>query len=371
MNERNNFTELEDFLSNESFRQWVRYNNDEQKWEEWTLENSERAKLVQEARALLLAMKVPKADEKALNVNSALITTWSKIKTKENNDRKVRKLISKIFDNRTLKIAVAASIFGILIGSFYYRIIYKDSSISVYSTGIIENDEGLVQQTNNSKNAQIITLSDGSSVLLQPKSKLSYPKTFLANERRVYLLGEGFFEISKDSNRPFFVCANEIVTKVVGTSFKIRAYNDQPNIEVVVRTGKVKISSNESKAQLNKDEIILLPNQALRFTRKKSTYEKITDITTDKSILQNANSIEQLSFNFSDTPISQILKTIEQAYLVEIDFPEEKLKNCHLTTSLNDEPLPEKLKIICKSLGKNTSYQMNGNQINITSEGCN
>jgi hypothetical protein len=46
------------------------------------------------------------------------------------------------------------------------------------------------------------------------------------------------------------------------------------------------------------------------------------------------------------------------------------MKECHLTSSLNDMPLPEKLKIICKALGNNTNYEMNGNQIIITSDGC-
>ncbi|TEB41127.1 FecR family protein, partial [Flavobacterium circumlabens] len=49
----------------------------------------------------------------------------------------------------------------------------------------------------------------------------------------------------------------------------------------------------------------------------------------------------------------------------------EKLKECHLTTSLSDQPLTEKLKIVCRSIGNNTSFEMNGNQIIITSEGCN
>jgi transmembrane sensor len=56
---------------------------------------------------------------------------------------------------------------------------------------------------------------------------------------------------------------------------------------------------------------------------------------------------------------------------VKIDFPQEKLKDCYLTTSLGDQPLQEKLKIICKSLGNNSSYEMNGNQIIILSDGCN
>jgi hypothetical protein len=87
--------------------------------------------------------------------------------------------------------------------------------------------------------------------------------------------------------------------------------------------------------------------------------------------LATTNPIEQLSFEFKDIPVSQIFKTIEQGYLVTIDFPKEKLKDCYLTTSLSDEPLPEKLKIICESLGNNTRYVMNGNNIIIISNGCN
>jgi hypothetical protein len=115
---------------------------------------------------------------------------------------------------------------------------------------------------------------------------------------------------------------------------------------------------------------MLLPNQAARFKRKELFFEKILDITKDKPLLAVKNTFEQLSFEFNDIPVYQIFRTIEQAYLVSIDFPEEKLKNCYLTTSLSDEPLPEKLKIICESLGNNTRYEMNGNSIKIISNGC-
>jgi ferric-dicitrate binding protein FerR (iron transport regulator) len=66
---------------------------------------------------------------------------------------------------------------------------------------------------------------------------------------------------SVKTKKPFFVFANEIVTKVVGTSFKIKAYANQPNVEVVVRTGKVKVRSNELISN-PKELIVLLPNQA-------------------------------------------------------------------------------------------------------------
>ena len=370
MQERNNYTKIEEFLSDQSFRQWVENHVDQQKWEEWTLEDSKRAKLVEEARLWLLSMKVTKITIHESNVELALEKTWEKIKKLENKNAEVKRPTVKLWETKWFKGVAAIIVFGLILNFFYNTPFFLKNDTQVYNELVSENEQGLVEQTNNSDKSQIITLSDGSSVLLQPNSKLSYPKAFIGNERKVYLSGEAFFEISKNPTKPFFVYANEIITKVVGTSFRIKAYENQPNVEVVVRTGKVKIKPNESVTNSDQEEIILLPNQAMRFARKDLKFDKITDITTDKKLVSNLTNIEQLSFNFSDTPVSQILKTIEQAYLVEIDFPAEILKNCHLTTSLNDQPLPEKLKIICKSLGNNTSYEMNGNQIIITSQGC-
>jgi transmembrane sensor len=251
-----------------------------------------------------------------------------------------------------------------------YKTQKENKSILTYNQLIIENNEGLVEQTNNTKKPQIIVLSDGSSVLLQPNSKLSYPKIFSGTVRKVYLSGEGFFEISKNPKKPFYVYANEMVTRVVGTSFKIRAYANQPNFEVIVHTGKVNVSTNQLVSDLKK-EINLLPNQALRVVRKDLVFNKIIDITQDKELSLSTSPIEQLQFEFIDIPVVQILKTIEQGYLVKIDYPSQKMRDCYLTTSLSDQPLSEKLKIICKSMGNNTTYEMNGNQITISTDGCN
>ncbi|MBL0737876.1 FecR family protein [Flavobacterium sp. GN10] len=371
MQKRNNYTEIEDFLADESFQLWILSKVDEQGWEEWTLENLQRAKLVEDARLVLLAMRVPKSDLSSNEVHEALQETWRKIEQREELSQQTSK-------NKKLKIQrywisgiAAAILVGIFSTWFFKNDLITNDNVVTYNELVQDNDEGLVEQTNNSEKSQIITLSDGSSVLLQPNSKLSYPKIFTGNERKVYLSGEGFFEISKNPKKPFFVYANEIVTRVVGTSFRIKAYPDQQNVEVLVRTGKVKVKSNDLVRATESEEIVLLPNQALRFVRKELVFNKITNITEDPILVNSVRNIEQLSFEFTDIPVAQILETIEQAYLVDIDFPLDKLKDCRLTTSLSDQPLAEKLKIICKSIGNDTNYEMNGNQIVITTSGCN
>lgn len=370
MQKRNKYTEIEDFLSDESFQLWVLSKIDENGWEEWTLESQERAKLVEDARLMLLAMKIPDTELTKSDIHRALQTTWLKIREKE-NQKTFKSLKLNSFRKRFVSGIAATLVIGLMSAWFYNTQFKTENKIVTYKELIEENNEGLVEQTNNSNKPQIITLSDGSSVLLQPNSKLSYPKIFTGDERKVYLSGEGFFEISKNPKKPFFVYANEIVTKVVGTSFRVKAYSDQPDVEILVRTGKVKVKSNELVSKSDEDEIVLLPNQALRFVRNDMKFNKITNITQDPVLVQNVGNIEQLSFEFNDIPVSQIFETIEQAYLIDIDYPVNKLKECHLTTSLSDQPLTEKLKIVCKSIGNNTSFEMNGNQIIITSEGCN
>lgn len=370
MQKRNTYTQIEDFLSDDSFRFWILSKIDNDGWEEWTLESLQRAKLVEDARLLLLAMKVPENEFSASEIHKALQNTWIKIREKE-NQKTVQIFKINIFRKHFLS-GIAATLFLCMASAWLYSTYFKSAnSVVTYNELINDYSEGLVEQTNNSSKPQIITLSDGSSVLLQPNSRLSYPKIFDGNERKVYLSGEAFFEISKNPKKPFFVFANEIVTKVVGTSFRVKAYSDKPDVEVLVRTGKVKVKSNNLAAKSDNNEIILLPNQALRFQRSEMKFNKITDITQDAGLSKSIGSIEQLSFEFTDIPVSQIFETIEQAYLIDIDFPKDKLKDCHLTTSLSDQPLTEKLKIICKSIGNNTSFEMNGNQITIISEGCN
>lgn len=367
MQQRNHYTKIEDFLADESFQKWVREGKERDNWEEWTVENPHRAKLVAEARLWILATRVPEPTIAAAELTAALQASRDKIKSIEKETAAPSIPLWRFTGWRSI---AAVLVMGLALGWLYKRQALTQDTLT-YTELINRDAEGLIEQTNNSTKPQLITLSDGSSVLLQPKSKLSYPKSFEGNERNVYLSGEGFFEISKNPKKPFFVFANEIVTKVIGTSFRVKAYTDQPNVEVVVRTGKVNVSSNQSIGQLNNKTVQLLPNQGVRFVRKELAFEKITDIIREKPSTQSVTAIEQLSFEFSDIPVAQILKTIEQAYLVEIDYPQEKLKDCYLTTSLSDQPLPEKLKIICESLGNMTRYEMNGNRITILTEGCN
>ncbi len=363
MQPRNRYQSVENFLDDESFRTWVLEEQDIHAWEEWTLENPHRAKLVEEAREWLLALHVPEETVAGEDIEKALLHTWTKIRAVEKAGVSPGIHFRKQFWGR---VAAAVVVLGFLLGSIY-QLPLGDLPGRHRAEPVPENTTALLEKRNTTDRSLLVLLSDGSSVLLQPNSSLRYPRIFEGKERKVYLSGDGFFEVSKDAEKPFFVYANELVTKVVGTSFRIKAFPDQKNAEVVVRTGKVNVTALNS----TEEGLLLLPNQGVRLGRRSLAFEKIDDLTQETNLSQELSTIEKLSFEFADVPVSQIFRTLEQAYLVTIDFPANKLADCYLTTSLSDQPLPEKLKIICESLGGRTRYEMNENKITIHSNGCN
>lgn len=87
-----------------------------------------------------------------------------------------------------------------------------------------------------------LVLSDGTRVWLNSESELEYPVLFGKGKRVVKLTGEAFFEVTKDASRPFIVETNDIRTRVLGTSFNIKAYQNEPAIAMTLFTGKVEVA---------------------------------------------------------------------------------------------------------------------------------
>jgi hypothetical protein len=276
MEKRNSYKKTEDFLFDLSFLQWLIQKEDLFNSEKWTIKSPDLAKLIEEARLWMLAFKVEETQLSTQVTELASQNTWEKMKDSSNRLPK-----TKGFGNLTRFRSAAALI---VIGLFSIIYLFTDLKTGTNKTithhELVEKDYvGLIEQFNISDKPQLITLLDASSVLMQPKSRLSNPKTFNGNECKVHLFGEGYFVECKDLKNRFFVYANETVTKVFGTSFKVFAYINQPKVEVLVRMEKVKVSSNNDLKNLVPEEVILRPNQASRFVRRKLLFEKMLDIT--------------------------------------------------------------------------------------------
>ena len=117
-----------------------------------------------------------------------------------------------------------------------------------------------------------IELPDSSVVVLNSGSTLSYPDKFETASRTVLLTGEAFFEVKKNSKRPFYVKTKDVTIKVLGTKFNVKSYPDENTSETTLVSGSVEILQNnsvqieEGKKNIT-DHIFLKPNQKAIFTR--------------------------------------------------------------------------------------------------------
>jgi transmembrane sensor len=177
---------------------------------------------------------------------------------------------------------------------------------------------------------------------------------------------EAFFEVSKDATRPFLVYTNEVTTKVLGTSFRVKAYHREKEIVVAVKTGKVSVLAQVAQPAFfkkNVQEITLTPNQQAVYTRSQNLVKTIVEdphVITQQPVLKN---------NYTNTSVVSILKALGESYGVEIYCDEEALAGCTLTSDITSEDgLYEQLEIVCNAL--NGQYKIENAKIIIEASGC-
>lgn len=347
---------LTDLLSDPDFRNWVKtgsYKKSGNYWSDWRVENPQHEETVKQAIAILLASHVDEAIDEN-EVDEIVSGVWERI---ENQQKTVRPLL------RWWWVAASTAV----LAAFLYLYNNQNRTLSEQRTNAATQLASDVEQTNSSEKPMLIMLSDGSSVILMPGSKLQYAHVFRPDIREVHLIGEAFFEISKNPGRPFFVHTKTITTRVVGTSFSVRAFDEESDVNVLVKTGKVSVyRAAKGIKTVPKDAVVLVANQNVRYNKE--------HYLMNQPVTSNAYAslkLKNTSFEFSDTPVTVILDSIAAAYGLKMEYNGANLEKCILTTSLNDSPLQGKLNIICKALGQNASYKIEDDRIKISAQGCN
>ena len=229
-------------------------------------------------------------------------------------------------------------------------------------------DGTLTRISNDEISPSEITLEDGSRVTLKPKSEIQFAKKFPNQKREVYLSGEAFFNVKHDTHRPFLVYSNEVVTQVLGTSFTIKAYKNEKEITVAVKTGKVSVYPNPRREPITdktrQRAVILSPNQKMVYDRRNEKVVK--QLVEDPQIILPQSNLFKMSFD--EVPVTKIFKVLEQNYGVDIVYDEEALKRCTLTTAMSDEGLYQRIEVICKAI--KAEYTVDDAVIYIKSRGC-
>jgi transmembrane sensor len=222
-----------------------------------------------------------------------------------------------------------------------------------------------IYRRNSTGKVMSIRLPDSSVVNLQPGAEICYAPAWPEPKREVHLVGEGFFDVVKDSKRPFYVYSSDVVTKVLGTSFTVKAGRDAESIEVSVRTGKVSVYDGTQPSQAVQSGVILTPNEKVEFFVTGKHW--VTSLVHEPKPLPTSN--KAVEFVFNDVPLGRIMTSIEETYSIDIIVENElAYSKCTFTGDVSMMELYDLLDVICKSTG--TTYEVKGTKILITGNGC-
>ncbi|MCG8323500.1 MAG: FecR domain-containing protein [Cytophagales bacterium] len=233
--------------------------------------------------------------------------------------------------------------------------------LAIYFLNTLSETGMLVHQTVAGKKSRI-TLPDGSTVELNSESKLTYPEKFDAGIREVLLEGEAFFIVKANKDKPFIVTSKHLVTKVLGTSFNVRAFSDEKEVQVVVASGKVSVKDRPMRSTATK-EVVLTRNEMVTLDISEKTMTKASgDI--DKLIAWKDGTLI-----FDTIELRQVVKKLERWFGVKIHLDNEPLGNCLVKGKFRGKSLDSILDMIGWSMD-NFSYEYTGEGVLVKGKGC-
>jgi len=345
---------MDDFLKyfeDEKFVRWV-YTSDSELdsfWTTWIQEHPEEEKEIQDARLLLLQLRSSEetgTTAEAIVIYSDLIHNLS--------ESKRRHTFRRVFVPLMRYAAVALIFLSLGIFLMYQSrekqyidfaqttvenenteaqlvlsdgqkvaIKTKESSVEYKENGkiVINEKDTILNKTETAKNEMnqlivpygkqsSIRLPDGTMAYLNAGSRLMYPAVFSGKNREVFLLGEGYFEVSHNPQKPFVVKTNDINVVALGTVFNVSAYPADKIIETVLINGQVVIRDNSF--HIFKKDLVLKPNDLVSFNRESlETVSK--QVNTNEYVAWHEGYL-----NFQSVDLSRIILKVERYYNVRI-----------------------------------------------------
>ena len=232
---------------------------------------------------------------------------------------------------------VAASMLVLVLAGLYW---FTDS----VTTPAITLSEPEIARSFHGK--QIVTLPDGSTVILNEESRLSFRENFGIENREVIFVGEGYFDIVHDPERPFIVHTGQVNSTVLGTAFNLIAYEDQSEILVTVERGEVAVGDQE------KIYDHILPEEQLVINTRTLHVEK-ERVDLDRVLAWKENFLI-----LDDVTIRIAAEMIAKRYGVAVSVENEEMKNCMINAAfLHGETLEQVLRVLCGVLQADFSVE--------------
>lgn len=167
-----------------------------------------------------------------------------------------------------------------------------------------------------------IELADGSRVWLNAETEFRYPVIFTGDCRRVYLKGEAYFEVAKNTEKPFIVStAGEVDVRVLGTRFNVTSYKDEEEVVTTLAEGSVEVTSGKESVRIRPNEQLLFDKDTRTFLRRK----------VDANVYL---AWKEGKFIFEDQTLEQIMKQLQRWYEMEVFYASDAVRNYRFSGDL-------------------------------------
>ncbi|MDR1865989.1 MAG: DUF4974 domain-containing protein [Bacteroidales bacterium] len=228
----------------------------------------------------------------------------------------------------------------------------------------------------------VVVLPDSTRVRLNAGARLKYPAHFSGDTREVFLQGEGFFDVAKDTERPFFVNTNGMHVKVLGTKFNLMANADDNKIEATLMEGSIEVLG--LKDDQTSSNLILKPGQKITLQKEQEEY-RIVDSAADDVLLipkeiDGKVKITSASLTEKNTELSiawtqdklifvkerfEDVKTkIERWYGVRIEVTDTEILNYRFTGTFDKQTLEQAMMAFGKAASCN--FKINQNKVTVS-----
>ncbi|WP_180335665.1 FecR family protein [Labilibaculum filiforme] len=182
---------------------------------------------------------------------------------------------------------------------------------SLYDSELSRNEYHKINVPRNGE--YYVVLPDGTKAWVNSASSIGFYSQFSANKRIIELQGEAYFEVEKDSLRPFIVRTTNMDVRVLGTHFNVKAYADEDYTYTTLSEGKVQLTMGEKRANMIPNQQIVLDNLTGKYEAKQ----------VDASIY---TAWKDGKFIFRDEPLENIMSCLSRWYDIEVFYPNQDIK---------------------------------------------
>jgi ferric-dicitrate binding protein FerR (iron transport regulator) len=224
------------------------------------------------------------------------------------------------------------------------RIVYKGAGAGSglqYNTLFVPEGSQIAQ----------LSLEDGTRVWINAGSSLKYPAAFTGKERAVEVMGEAYFEVSRNTDQPFIVHINTVspgggsTVQVLGTHFNINAYRDEEDVKVTLLEGSVRVNHQAAAS-------VLHPGEQARVSQR---IKVVNDVDAGETVAWKNG-----RFSYNNAGLEEIMRQISRWYGVEVVY-DEKITDEYTINVPRTIPVSQLLKFI--ELSGGVHFMLEGKKV--------